>query len=251
MPFQPCVSDQHYFGDYTGGRVTHFVHSASPPRREADHAMAVSDDTWRQMHAVNLEAGFHLARELSRQLTAAKSPGSLLFLTSLHAGTPRNLPHYSTTKAGMAMLVTQLASAVHDIGTDICNRYTDWNRRSRLIRRNPIHRAPDRPFGRPIFIVQRRIRHTPVVPPNQLDRQPFTRAYNDKERACLMVRRFPEHCVIKRGHPYDMGDGMPCNQSNKRAGIPLLRLFRNDQTPAPQQRPKYSGDRPVKGEGKR
>ncbi|MDB5576760.1 MAG: oxidoreductase, partial [Bradyrhizobium sp.] len=25
------------------GRVTHFVHSASPPRREADHALAVSD----------------------------------------------------------------------------------------------------------------------------------------------------------------------------------------------------------------
>src|SRR5215468_4104629 len=32
------------------GRVTHFVHSASPPRREADHAFAVSDDTWKQMH---------------------------------------------------------------------------------------------------------------------------------------------------------------------------------------------------------
>src|ERR1700743_354505 len=31
------------------GRITHFVHSASPPRREADHILAVSDDTWRQM----------------------------------------------------------------------------------------------------------------------------------------------------------------------------------------------------------
>src|SRR5271170_5710450 len=35
------------------GRVTHFVHSASPPRREADHAFAVSGETWVQMHAVN------------------------------------------------------------------------------------------------------------------------------------------------------------------------------------------------------
>ncbi|MFX7701428.1 hypothetical protein ABTJ88_19605, partial [Acinetobacter baumannii] len=33
------------------GLVTHFVHSASPPRREADHALAVSDETWRRMHA--------------------------------------------------------------------------------------------------------------------------------------------------------------------------------------------------------
>lgn len=94
------------------GQITHFVHSASPPRREADHALAVSDETWRQMHAVNLEAGFHLARELSRQLIAAKSSGSFLFLTSLHAGTPRNLPHYSTTKAGMAMLVKELAKTL-------------------------------------------------------------------------------------------------------------------------------------------
>ena len=91
------------------GRVTHFVHSASPPRREADHAMAVSTEVWAQMHAVNLEGGFHLARELARELIAAKQPGSFLMLTSLHAGTPRNLPHYSTAKAGMAMLVKELA----------------------------------------------------------------------------------------------------------------------------------------------
>jgi 3-oxoacyl-[acyl-carrier protein] reductase len=93
------------------GQVTHFVHSASPPRREADHAMAVDEETWRQMHAVNLDAGFHLSRELARQLIAAKSPGSFLLLTSLHAGTPRNLPHYSTAKAGMAMLVKELAKS--------------------------------------------------------------------------------------------------------------------------------------------
>ncbi|VIO74274.1 Glucose 1-dehydrogenase 2 [Bradyrhizobium ivorense] len=93
------------------GQVTHFVHSASPPRREADHAMAVGDHTWRQMHAVNLDAGFHLSRELARSLIAAKTPGSFLLLTSLHSGTPRNLPHYSTAKAGMAMLVKELAKS--------------------------------------------------------------------------------------------------------------------------------------------
>ena len=85
--------------------------SASPPRREADHAMAVDRDTWQQMHAVNLDAGFHLARELAKDLIAERQPGSFLFLTSLHAGTPRNLPHYSTAKAGMAMLVKELAKS--------------------------------------------------------------------------------------------------------------------------------------------
>jgi 3-oxoacyl-[acyl-carrier protein] reductase len=91
------------------GEVTHFVHSASPPRRVGYRVLAVSRRTWQEMHAVNLDAGFHLARELARGLIDAKRPGSFLFLTSLHAGTPRNLAHYSTAKAAMAMLVKELA----------------------------------------------------------------------------------------------------------------------------------------------
>ncbi|MDI1263377.1 MAG: SDR family NAD(P)-dependent oxidoreductase [bacterium] len=101
------------------GRVTHFVHSASPPRREADHAMAVSVDTWAQMHAVNLGAGFHLSRDLARRLIADKQPGSFLLLTSLHAGTPRNLPHYATAKAGLAMLVKELAKTLGRYGVRV------------------------------------------------------------------------------------------------------------------------------------
>jgi len=98
------------------GRVTHFVHSAAPARREADHALAVTDATWKQMHAVNIDAGFHLARELARPLIAAREPGSFLMVTSLHAGTPRNLPHYSTAKAALAMLVKELAKTLGRFG---------------------------------------------------------------------------------------------------------------------------------------
>jgi 3-oxoacyl-[acyl-carrier protein] reductase len=98
------------------GQVTHFVHSAAPARREADHALAVSDETWTRMRAVNVDAGFHLARELARQLIAARAPGSFLFLTSLHADTPRNLPHYSTSKAALAMLVKELAKTLGRFG---------------------------------------------------------------------------------------------------------------------------------------
>ena len=94
------------------GRVTHFVHGASPARREADHALSVTEETWERMRAVNVDAGFHLARELARQLIAAREPGSFLMLTSLHAGTPRNLPHYSTAKAALAMLVKELAKTL-------------------------------------------------------------------------------------------------------------------------------------------
>jgi 3-oxoacyl-[acyl-carrier protein] reductase len=96
--------------------VTHFVHSASPQRREADHAFAVSGETWEQMRKVNLDAGFLLARELARKLIAAHEPGSFLMLTSLHAGTPRNLLHYSTAKAALAMLVKELAKTLGRFG---------------------------------------------------------------------------------------------------------------------------------------
>jgi 3-oxoacyl-[acyl-carrier protein] reductase len=94
------------------GLVTHLVHSAAPPRREADHMFAVSDETWRRMHAVNIDAGLFLARELARELIAARAPGSFLMLTSLHAETPRNLPHYSTSKAALAMLVREMAKSL-------------------------------------------------------------------------------------------------------------------------------------------
>jgi hypothetical protein len=89
------------------GCRTHFVHSAAAQRHEADHALAVTTETWERMRAVNVDAGFHLARELARQLIAARQPGSFLMLTSLHAGTPRNLlqhsqsgPHYDGEGAG-------------------------------------------------------------------------------------------------------------------------------------------------------
>jgi 3-oxoacyl-[acyl-carrier protein] reductase len=94
------------------GSISHFVHSASPPRQEADHVLSVLDETWVRMRAVNVDAGFHLGREISKSLIAAKMPGSLLYLTSLHAQTPRNLPHYSSSKAAMTMLVKEFAKSL-------------------------------------------------------------------------------------------------------------------------------------------
>jgi len=38
--------------------------------------------------------------------------GRMLFVTSLHAGSPRNLPHYSAAKAGQSMVVKELARAL-------------------------------------------------------------------------------------------------------------------------------------------
>ena len=101
----------------TSGQVPAiFVHSASPPRREADGALTVTEATWDGMQNTNLRSGFFLARELGLRMRAGGIKGRMLFITSLHAETPRNVPHYSAAKAGQTMVVKELARALGPAG---------------------------------------------------------------------------------------------------------------------------------------
>ena len=86
-----------------------FVHSACPPRKEADNAAAVSEATWDAFQNVNVRSGYFLGREIAGAMQARGVKGRLLFITSLHAESPRNLPHYSAAKAGQTMVVRELA----------------------------------------------------------------------------------------------------------------------------------------------
>jgi NAD(P)-dependent dehydrogenase (short-subunit alcohol dehydrogenase family) len=94
------------------GKVSIFVHAASPRRQEAQTALAVTEGEWREMLEVNLNAGFLIAQALGRHMKEQGVRGRMLFVTSLHAGSPRNLPHYSAAKAGQAMVVKELARAL-------------------------------------------------------------------------------------------------------------------------------------------
>ena len=94
------------------GRLSVLVHSASPRRLEAETALAVSAEAWERMVAVNLRAGFELGRGAGRHMVGAGLRGRILFVTSLHAETPRNLPHYSAAKAGLTMTMKELARAL-------------------------------------------------------------------------------------------------------------------------------------------
>ena len=94
------------------GRVSILVHCASPRRQEAQTALQVTEAQWREMLEVNLNAGFLLAQALARHMVETATRGRILFVTSLHAHTPRNLPHYSAAKAGQTMVVRELARAL-------------------------------------------------------------------------------------------------------------------------------------------
>jgi 3-oxoacyl-[acyl-carrier protein] reductase len=99
-----------------GRTVSMFVHSASPARRETDTALAVDEATWDGMINTNVRSGFFIARELGRRMRESGIRGRMLFITSLHADTPRNLPHYGAAKAGQTMVVKELARALGPAG---------------------------------------------------------------------------------------------------------------------------------------
>jgi len=94
------------------GKVSVFVHAASPKRQESQTALAVTEAQWREMLEINLNAGFLIAQALGRHMKDEGIRGRMLFVTSLHANSPRQLPHYSASKAGQTMVVKELARAL-------------------------------------------------------------------------------------------------------------------------------------------
>ena len=89
-----------------------FVHCACPARQETQKALEVTEAQWREMLEVNLNAGFLLAQAAARHMVEKKVKGRILFTSSLHSYSPRNLPHYSASKAGQTMVVRELAKAL-------------------------------------------------------------------------------------------------------------------------------------------
>lgn len=91
------------------GSVSIFVHSASPKRNEGETVLAATEAQWRQMLSVNLDAAFLLMQALGKDMVEKKLRGRMLLVTSLHAESPRRIPHYSAAKAGETMLVKEFA----------------------------------------------------------------------------------------------------------------------------------------------
>ena len=98
------------------GQISVFVHSAAPPRRESQTALAVTPDQWDHMLNITLRSGFLLGQAMGRHMQDAGLRGRMLYITSLHADSPRNLPHYSAAKAGQTMLMKELARALGPAG---------------------------------------------------------------------------------------------------------------------------------------
>ena len=94
------------------GPISIFVHCASPQRKENQTVLRVTEAEWDAMINTNLRSGFFLAQAVAKRMRTERIAGRMVFMTSLHAETPRNLPHYSAAKAGQAMIVRELARAL-------------------------------------------------------------------------------------------------------------------------------------------
>ena len=98
------------------GRVSIFVHCASPRRQESQTVLGATFEQWREMLAVNVDAAFVISQKIASHMIEQAIKGRILLITSLHAESPRNLPHYSAAKAGQTMVMKELARALGPAG---------------------------------------------------------------------------------------------------------------------------------------
>jgi 3-oxoacyl-[acyl-carrier protein] reductase len=138
-------------------KVSIYVHCASPRRQESQTIKEVKFEEWREMLAVNLDAAFLISQKLSRHMIAEGVKGRILLITSLHAESPRNLPHYSASKAGQTMLVKELARALGPHGIRVNAIAPGWiesemlrnalagdeQRTQKILQRTPMNRFGD------------------------------------------------------------------------------------------------------------
>lgn len=92
------------------GSVSIMVHAASP--RTPGSIFELDGLVNNENLVVNLEAGYQLAKRVSRMMIRDSIKGRLLFITSLHARTPRGNPAYSAAKASVTAMMMELAKAL-------------------------------------------------------------------------------------------------------------------------------------------
>jgi 3-oxoacyl-[acyl-carrier protein] reductase len=97
------------------GRISILVHSASP-RHRAETVFTVAPDAVEHMLAVNVVTSLRLGQLIGTHMRREGIKGKMLFITSLHATTPRTVPHYSAAKAAMTMLMKEFARALGPFG---------------------------------------------------------------------------------------------------------------------------------------
>ena len=75
--------------------------------------LQIDEQSFDSVFAINLRGPWFFTQRLVEVLIERKAGGSILFISSLHDHVVRTRPHYSASKAAVAMLVRELA---HELG---------------------------------------------------------------------------------------------------------------------------------------
>ena len=75
----------------------------------AERFFELDESAFELVFATNLRGPWFLTRELARAMIDERRAGSIVFVSSLHDSFIRGYPHYSASKAAIAMLVKELA----------------------------------------------------------------------------------------------------------------------------------------------
>lgn len=109
-----------------GGPVELLVNNVGMTTRHGFLALERGDfDT---VMATNLAGPWFFTRTLVQHLVAARLRGSIVFVTSVHSARVRTYPHYSATKAALAMLVKEMALELGPLGIRVNAVAPGWIR---------------------------------------------------------------------------------------------------------------------------
>lgn len=92
----------------TYGSITNFVANAGVGT--ASRFLDLTPADFDHVMAVNLRSHLFLAQGFARNLIEERMAGSFVFISSVHQDVPRGFPHYSASKAAIAMVVREAAA---------------------------------------------------------------------------------------------------------------------------------------------
>jgi len=72
--------------------------------------LTMTPENWDLVYETNVRGHFFFSQAIAERMIEAGIGGSILFITSIHQEVVQGRPHYSSSKAGLAMLVKEMAA---------------------------------------------------------------------------------------------------------------------------------------------